>query len=76
MANHTTQYPKEVMVCADIDFTAFKPRSTRRTSTSKAFHLGSTLLDILKQGQWYYAKTLFHFFNVEKLKKMMAWQDE
>ena len=64
------------MVCADIDFTAFKPHSTRRTSTSKAFHLGSTLLDILKQGQWYYAKTLFHFFNVEKLKKMMAWQDE
>ena len=64
------------MVYADIDVTAFKPHSSRRASTSKAFHLGSTLLDILKQGQWYNAKTLFHFFIVEKLKKMMAWQHE
>ena len=53
---------KEVMVCAGIDATIFKPHSTRGASTSKAFHLGIPLSDILKQGQWSNAKTFFNFY--------------
>ena len=52
---------KEVMVCAGIDVTTFKPQSTSGVSTSKAFHLGILLSDILKQGQWPNAKTFFSF---------------
>ena len=52
---------KEVMVCAGIDVTKFKPQSTSGVSTSKAFHLGILLSDILKQGQWPNAKTFFSF---------------
>ena len=50
------------MVCAGIDVTTFKLHSTREVSTSKAFHLGSPLSDILKQGQRSNAKTFFHFY--------------
>ena len=59
---------KEVMVCAGIDATIFKPHSTRGASTSKAFHLGIPLSDILKQGQWSNAKTFFDFYcrEIEK----------
>ena len=53
---------KEVMVCAGIDATIFKPHSTRGASTSKAFHLGIPLSDILKQGQGSNAKTFFNFY--------------
>ena len=53
---------KEVMVCAGIDVTIFKPHSTRGASTSKAFHLEISLSDILKQGQWSNAKTFFNFY--------------
>ena len=49
------------MVCAGIDVTKFKPQSTSGVSTSKAFHLGILLSDILKQGQWPNAKTFFSF---------------
>ena len=45
------RWVKEVMVCAGIDVTIFKPHSTRGASASKAFHLGILLSDILKQGQ-------------------------
>ena len=59
---------KEVMVCAGIDATIFKLHSTRGASTSKAFHLGIPLSDILKQGQWSNAKTFFNFYcrEIEK----------
>ena len=50
------------MVCTGIDVTTFKPHSSRGVSTSKAFHLGSTLSDILKQGSWSNAKTFFNFY--------------
>ena len=50
------------MVCASIDVTTFKPHSTRGASTSKVFHLGILLSDILKQGQWSNAKTFFKFY--------------
>ena len=53
---------KEVMVCAGIAVTIFKPHSTIGASTSKAFHLGIPLSDILKQGQWSNAKTFFNFY--------------
>ena len=53
---------KEVMVCASIDVTIFKPHSTRGAHTSKAFHLGIPLSDILKQGQGSNAKTFFNFY--------------
>ena len=49
------------MVCAGTDITTFKPHSTR-ASTSKAFHLGIPLSDILKQGQWSNAKTFLNFY--------------
>ena len=57
-----TCWVKEVMVCASIDVTTFKPHSTRGTFTSKAFHLGSPLSDILKQGQWSNARAFFNFY--------------
>ena len=50
------------MVCAGIAVTIFKPHSARGASTSKAFHLGIPLSDILKQGQWSNAKTFFNFY--------------
>ena len=50
------------MVCPGIDVTTFKLHSTRGASTSKAFHLGTPLSDILKQGQWSDAKTFFNFY--------------
>ena len=50
------------MVCASIDVTIFKPHSTRGAHTSKAFHLGIPLSDILKQGQGSNAKTFFNFY--------------
>ena len=50
------------MLCAGTDVTTFKPHSTRGASTSKAFHLGVPLSDILKQGQWSNAKTFFNFY--------------
>ena len=53
------------MVCAGIDVTTFKPHSTRGASTSKAFHIGIPLSDILKQGQWSNAKTFFNFYRRE-----------
>ena len=63
------------MVCAGIDVTKFKPQSTSGVSTSKAFHLGILLSDILKQGQWPNAKH-FSVFVVEKLRKRMAGKHE
>ena len=36
-----THWVKEVMPCAGIDVTTFKPHSTRGAYTSKAFHLGN-----------------------------------
>ena len=59
---------EEVIVCASIDVTTFKPHSTIGASTSKAFHLGIPLSDILKQGQWSNAKTFFNFYcrEIEK----------
>ena len=56
------RWVKEVMVCTGIDVTTFKPHSSRGASTSKAFHLGSPLSDILKQGPWSNAKTFFNFY--------------
>ena len=56
---------KEVMVCASIDITTFKPRSTRGASASKGFHLGIPLSDIKKQSQWSNAKTFFTFYYRE-----------
>ena len=53
---------KEVLVCAVIDVTTFKLHSTRGAHTSKAFHLGIPLPDILKQGQGSNAKTFFNFY--------------
>ena len=50
------------MVCTGIGVTTFKSRNTRGASTSKAFHLGSPLSEILKQGQWSNAKTIFNFY--------------
>ena len=52
---------KEVMVCAGIDVATFKLHSTRGAS-SKVFHLGIPLSDILKQAQWSNAKTFFNFY--------------
>ena len=49
------------MVCAGTDVTTFKPHSTRRTSTSKTFHLGIPPSDIMKQGQWSNVKIFFNF---------------
>ena len=66
---------EEVIVCASIDVTTFKPHSTIGASTSKAFHLGIPLSDILKQGQWSNAKTFFNFY-LEKLRKRMAQKHE
>ena len=56
------RWVKEVMLCAGIDVTTFKPHSTRGASTTKASHLGIPLSDILKQGQWPNAKTFFNFY--------------
>ena len=53
---------KEVLLCAGTDVTTFKQHSTRGASTSKAFHLGIPLSDILKQGQWSNAKAFFNFY--------------
>ena len=60
--NTLARWVKEVMVFAGIDISTFKPHSTRGASTSKAFHLGSPLSDILKQGQWSNVKAFFKFY--------------
>ena len=70
-----SRWVKDVMVCAGTDATTFKLHRSRGGSTSKNFHLGSSLSGILKQNQLSNAKT-FQVFIAEKLNKMMARKHE
>ena len=55
------RWVKEVMVCAGIDVTTFKPHSTRGASTSKAFHLFRFLFHIFRFSFYFH----FLFFALE-----------
>ena len=55
------RWVKEVMVCAGIDVTTFKPHSTRGASTSKAFHLFRFLFHIFRFSFYFH----FLFFVLE-----------